>query len=377
MTPPIAPIAVNFGLAFILSTLLTPLVRLLSIRQGWIAQPRSDRWHKKPTALMGGIAIFAALAVPMAFLSDFRSILLQLIKANGLGAVPSIAATICIGATFLFCVGLIDDRRNIKPHNKLIAQILTASLVVFLGFRLHWFASLTLDTLATVFWIVGITNAFNLIDNMDGLCAGVGFVAAGAFAVLYFPASSEAFGVALILAGAMSGFLIYNFNPAKIFMGDCGSLVIGFSISVLSLYSSESASPTQLARIAVPVLVLLVPIMDTTLVTFIRLLSGRKASTGGRDHTSHRLVLMGFSEKSAVLFLYGVGAVAGFAAVFVSRSDTLTSPAVIIPVTIAIILMGVYLSQLRVYPEKEFSVLRDRSFTPILMELTYKRQLIL
>jgi UDP-GlcNAc:undecaprenyl-phosphate/decaprenyl-phosphate GlcNAc-1-phosphate transferase len=377
MTILIAPIAVNFGLAFILSTLLTPVVRLIAIKRGWIAQPRSDRWHQKPTALMGGIAIFAALALPMAFLSDFRSILLQLIKANGLGEAPSTAGTIFIGATFLFSVGLVDDLRNIKPHNKLIAQILAASLVVFLGFRLHWFNSLTLDTLATVFWIVGITNAFNLLDNMDGLCAGVGFVAAVALAVLYLPTAPEAFAAALVLAGAMTGFLIYNFNPAKIFMGDCGSLVIGFTISVLSLYSSESAPPTQLARIAVPVLLLLVPIMDTTLVTFIRLLSGRKASTGGRDHTSHRLVLMGFSEKSAVLFLYGVGAISGFAAVFVSRSDTLTSPAVIIPVVIAIVLMGVYLSQLRVYPEKEFSALRDRSFTPILMELTYKRQLIL
>jgi UDP-GlcNAc:undecaprenyl-phosphate GlcNAc-1-phosphate transferase len=376
MTPHIAPIAVSFGLAFSLSALLTPLVRLIAIRQGWIAQPRSDRWHKKPTALMGGIAIFAALAVPLAFLSDFRTVFLQFNKANGLGEVPSITATIFIGAALLFCVGLIDDRRNIKPHNKLIAQILAASLVVFLGFRLHWFTSLTLDTLATVFWIVGITNSFNLIDNMDGLCAGVGFVASAALAVLYFP-TAEPFGAALVLAGALAGFLIYNFNPARIFMGDCGSLVIGFSISVLSLHSSESASLTQLARIAVPVLVLLVPIMDTTLVTFIRLLSGRKASTGGRDHTSHRLVLMGFSEKSAVLFLYGVGAVAGFAAIFVSRSDTLTSPAVITPVLVAIVLMGVYLSQLRVYPEKEFSALRDRSFTPILLELTYKRQLIL
>jgi len=132
-----------------------------------------------------------------------------------------------------------------------------------------------------------------------------------------------------------------------------------------------------LSKIGVPILILLVPILDTSLVTAIRLLSGRKASTGGRDHTSHRLVLMGFSEKNAVLFLYGVGAVSGLAANFVSRSDSLTSPAVIIPAFIAILLMGVYLSQLRVYPEKEFSALRDRSFTPILLDLTYKRQILM
>jgi UDP-GlcNAc:undecaprenyl-phosphate GlcNAc-1-phosphate transferase len=127
----------------------------------------------------------------------------------------------------------------------------------------------------------------------------------------------------------------------------------------------------------VPLLVLLVPILDTSLVTIIRLLSGRKASTGGRDHTSHRLVLMGFSERKAVLFLYGIGGLSGLAAIFVSRSDSLTSPAVILPLAVAILLMAVYLSQLRVYPEKEYSALRDRSFTPVLIDLTYKRQLLL
>jgi UDP-GlcNAc:undecaprenyl-phosphate/decaprenyl-phosphate GlcNAc-1-phosphate transferase len=231
--------------------------------------------------------------------------------------------------------------------------------------------------MVTLLWIIGITNAFNLIDNMDGLCAGVGLVACVALAVLFAPLAQEPFLVALILAGAMAGFLIYNFHPARIFMGDCGSLVIGFSVSVVVLCYAQTPQSTQLMRFAVPTLMLLVPILDTTLVTVIRLLSGRKASTGGRDHTSHRLVLMGFSEKSAVLFLYGTGAVAGLAAVFVSRSDTMTSPAVIVPVITAIVLMGIYLSQLRVYPEKEFSVLRDRKFTPVLLELTYKRQLLL
>ena len=160
-------------------------------------------------------------------------------------------------------------------------------------------------------------------------------------------------------------------------MGDCGSLVIGFSVAVLTMYNSEFRTTPSMAVYVIPILVLLVPLLDTTLVTVIRLLSGRKASTGGRDHTSHRLVLMGFSEKKAVLFLYGVGAVSGLSANFVARSDSLTSPVVIIPVFIAIVLMGVYLSQLRVYPEKEFSALRNQRFTPILLDLTYKRQLLL
>jgi UDP-GlcNAc:undecaprenyl-phosphate GlcNAc-1-phosphate transferase len=132
----------------------------------------------------------------------------------------------------------------------------------------------------------------------------------------------------------------------------------------------------MLSNFAVPVLLLLVPIFDTTLVTFIRVLSGRKASVGGRDHASHRLVLMGFSEKRAVVSLCGIAIVSGISAVFVSQSDTLTSPIVIIPVTLAIVLMGVYLAQLRVYPEKEFSLLRDKPYTRVLVELTYKRQIL-
>ncbi len=362
--------------SFAICVILTPVVRWVAIKNGWEARPSSDRWHTKTTALMGGIAIFAALIMPLMIISNFSSIWHSINRTNGLMPLPSMGATIAIGATFLFFIGLLDDFRNIKPQTKLVGQILAASLVVFLGFRLHWFTSLTLDTIATLFWVVGITNAFNLIDNMDGLCAGVGMVSAGGLAVLFYSSAPDAFHIALILFGALAGFLIYNFNPAKIFMGDCGSLVIGFSISVLTLYFSETGPSTYTATIAVPILVLLVPILDTSLVTIIRILSGRKASTGGRDHTSHRLVLIGFSEKNAVLFLYGVGAISGLAGVFVSRSDSITSPTVIIPVAIAIVLMGVYLSQLRIYPEKEFCVLRDHRFARVVVDITFKKQLL-
>ncbi len=369
-------VIVHFGITFLSCAVLTPLVRWIALQKGWMAAPSKDRWHKKPTALLGGIAIYAALLGPLIWVSDFHFVR-QLISGSETPALPSLSAVLLTGASILFLLGLLDDFRNIKPQSKLVGQIVAAALVTGLGYRLHWFESLTLDTMATLFWIVGITNAFNLIDNMDGLCSGVGMVASASLAALFAGPPSEAFQVSLMLAGALAGFLIYNFNPAKIFMGDCGSLVIGFSIGTLALSYSTSGPTTHLSTVAVPILVLMVPILDTSLVTVIRILSGRKASTGGRDHTSHRLVLMGFSEKKAVLFLYSVGALSGLAAIFVSRSDSLTSPAVILPLAVAILLMAVYLSQLRVYPEKEFSALRDRGFTPILMELTYKRQLML
>ncbi len=362
--------------SFAICVIFTPIVRWAAIKNGWEARPSCDRWHTKTTALMGGIAIFAALIIPLMPISNYSSIWHSIDRTRVLMPLPSLGATIAMGATFLFFIGLLDDFRNIKPQTKLVGQILAASLVVFLGFRLHWFTSLTLDTIATLFWVVGITNAFNLIDNMDGLCAGVGMVASASLAVLFYSLAPEALYIALILFGALAGFLIYNFKPAKIFMGDCGSLVIGFSISVLTLYFAETGPSTYTATIAVPILVLLVPILDTSLVSIIRVLSGRKASTGGRDHTSHRLVLIGFSEKNAVLFLYGVGAISGLAGVFVSRNDSITSPVVIMPVAIAIVLMGVYLSQLRVYPEKEFCVLRDHRFARVVVDITFKKQLL-
>jgi UDP-GlcNAc:undecaprenyl-phosphate GlcNAc-1-phosphate transferase len=363
-------------LAFLLCLAATPVVREIAKRKGWIAYPSKQRWHKQPTALLGGVAIYIGIASALFLMADFSTIVPHFFRTSDSVNLPSLGAVIWLGMTFLFLLGLLDDFLHIKPHTKLVGQILVALLVAFLGFRLHWFVSLTLDTMVTIAWIVGITNAFNLLDNMDGLCAGVGFIAVFFLTILFWVSTPEAALIAMSVGGALAAFLIYNFNPATIFMGDCGSLVIGFTLAVLSLYFSETQGGSALSNFAVPIILLLVPIFDTTLVTLIRMLSGRKASVGGKDHTSHRLVLMGFSEKKAVLFLYTVGSIAGISAMFISSSDTLTSPVVIIPIALSIILMGIYLSQLRVYPEKEFSLLRDRSYTPILIELTYKRQLI-
>jgi UDP-GlcNAc:undecaprenyl-phosphate GlcNAc-1-phosphate transferase len=366
-----------FLLAFILAVLITPIIRLAAIRQGWVARPRSDRWHKKTTALFGGVAIFVGIVIPTSMHVDYTSVVGISKGFDSITKTITPPLTLCIGCTILFFLGLLDDFKNLKPHTKLIGQIALASLVTFFGYRLYWFDSLTIDTMATLLWIVGITNAFNLIDNMDGLCAGVGLVASATLCILYYGINQECFTLSLILSGALGGFLIYNFNPAKIFMGDCGSLVIGFVLGFLALIYPEVSKSSPMASTSVPILLLMVPILDTTLVTSIRLLSGRKASTGGRDHTSHRLVLMGFSERSAVLFLYTIGAISGLSAVLVSRTDSMTSPMVIIPMFVATFLMGVYLSQLRVYPEKEFSTLRDKRFTPLLIELTYKRHLLM
>ncbi len=377
LTTPGYPWYIFFLGTFVSSLLLTPFVRFLAFRYGWIAHPVKDRWHQKPTALMGGVAIYLSIAIPLAALADFSGVLPAIKSTSYLTSPPSLDAAILIGATMLFLLGLIDDLIQIKPYTKLVGQILTASLMTLMGFRLHWCESMTLDTLITLIWIVGVTNAFNLIDNMDGLCAGVAVIAAGYFFLLFSGHDPDAAIVAILAAGAFAGFLVYNFNPASIFMGDCGSLVIGFTLAMMAVQIAGDVTANAVSPYTVPVMVLMAPILDTTLVTFIRFLSGRKASIGGRDHTSHRLVLIGFGEKGAVLFLYGVGAVSGLSAMFVSRSDALTSPVFIIPLAVALLLMAVYLAQLRIYPEKEFSRLRGKLYTPVLIELTYKRQIVL
>jgi len=362
-----------FFLSFIISVSLTPAVRRLAHRYGWLAYPVKDRWHEKATALYGGMAIFIGFGLPLMGQIDWIGWGRFIIAG---GRPLGIAETVLMAAAMMFALGLVDDFRRIRPHTKLVGQILAAGVVTALGYRLHWFNSLTLDTMVSLIWLVGITNAFNLLDNMDGLCAGIACISALCMAYLLYPSTPLAAYCAMMMAGALVGFLIYNFNPASIFMGDCGSLTIGFALALLAM-ACAGADQSALVQISVPILLVLVAIFDTTLVTFIRLLSGRKPSMGGKDHTSHRLILMGFSERGAVLLLYGLGAMAGVAAVFVNQSDRFTIPAVIIPIVVAAVLMGIYLAQLRVYPEKEFGLLRGKTYTPILLELTHKRQIVL
>jgi UDP-GlcNAc:undecaprenyl-phosphate GlcNAc-1-phosphate transferase len=222
-----------------------------------------------------------------------------------------------------------------------------------------------------------MTNAFNLLDNMDGLCAGAGFSASLSLAFLFQQHSPDIATLAFIISGAMAGFLVYNFNPASIFMGDCGSLTIGFSLSVLVLYYFPQNTNSSIGVYAIPILIFIVPIIDTTLVTVVRILSGRKAYIGGKDHTSHRLVLSGFSERGAVLVLYCIGFISGLAALFVENHDRFTSPVVIIPILFIVILLSFYLAQIRVYPENEYCLLKGRKFTPLIENLTHKRQIFL
>ena len=350
-------VAVSFCLALI----LTALVRAYARGFGFIAVPKTDRWHKKPTAMLGGTAIWLTVVICSLAFTIHTTYVKQILMAS----------------TFLFLVGLIDDLIHIKPYQKLIGQILGAAFVVYYGLSLPWTGSVILNMALAIFWLIGITNAINLLDNMDGLAAGISIIAAGFLSLSFLTTGQyhEAL-LLLIFAAALLGFLIYNFNPASIFMGDCGSMFVGFFLASSALINvSGGRSRSFLPVLAVPILVLFIPIFDTTFVTVLRKLSGRAASQGGRDHTSHRLVALGMSERHAVLMLYGFAALSGLLAILVQRARLDISLAAIAGFTIVLTLVGVYLAGVKVYdPSEEEMALKDKPLYAFLVDVSYKRR---
>jgi UDP-GlcNAc:undecaprenyl-phosphate GlcNAc-1-phosphate transferase len=353
-------LAVWYVLALAASAALVPVCRTIATRKGFVARPHKDRWNSRPTALFGGVAIAVTVMGLALAGGDLRQLALPL-----------------IGGFLIFIVGVADDVLSLKPTTKLIAEIAVAAMFVFFGARLHWSEVEVLDMLLTMVWLVGLTNAVNLLDNMDGLCAGTAIIAGVAllFALVDRTDVGPEMRYLAIVLGATTGFLIYNLHPASIFMGDAGSLFLGITLAALTL---TAGGPTHdrsgvVSVVVAPVLVLLIPIFDTTLVTVSRLISGRSVSHGGRDHSSHRLVVLGLSERRAVHVLWTLAATAGgigFAVRQTSDVDVWLVSALFI---IAMVVFAAYLAQVRVYEEP--AGLPPRGATVLLFELMYKRRL--
>jgi UDP-GlcNAc:undecaprenyl-phosphate GlcNAc-1-phosphate transferase len=350
-------------LAFIAALLFVPVCRGLALRFGFVAKPREDRWHKKPIAMLGGVAIGGAILIAMVGFGDLPK----------LGVLPA-----AVGA--MFVMGLVDDIWSLKPATKLVIEIGIATLFLFYGHRLNWANGVTVDWMLTLIWIVGITNAFNLLDNMDGLCGGIALIAAGAFLLNSLPVTpvNPAYYQAQYLAaliGALAGFLVYNVHPASIFMGDSGSLLIGMSLGglTLTLGSTITGGQNVLSVIAVPMLVMLIPIIDTTLVTISRMVSGRPTSMGGRDHTSHRLVAIGLSERAAVALLWTLAVAAGAIGV-AFRASVAWWSVVAALFTLGLTMFAVYLGGIRVYENSDAEALERGGLTPIVVDFVYRRR---
>lgn len=353
----------TFIVAFASSLAVVPLVRILSFRTGKVAKPRKDRWHNQPTPTLGGIAMFSAFTIGMVYVILSQGSIVELQSRWSLLA----------GSLVMFGLGLFDDFRRISPPVKLAGQMLAATVVIFFGNNtINFFPWPIANILLTFFWLVGITNAINLLDNMDGLASGVSLIAAGVLCYFFWSSGEEfLFLLALSLAGAILGFLVYNFPPAKIFMGDSGSMLLGFTLAALAIARRTQAS-NIFAVIGVPTLLFLLPILDTSLVTVTRLLRGQSPTQGGTDHTSHRLIAFGLSERQAVLILYAIALLSGFAAASLEALDYDLSLVLIPMLLIVLSLFAAYLARLKVVTAGDSNI---GAMSRLLSNLTYKRRL--
>ncbi len=300
-----------FG-ALIIAISLTPASKWLAPRIGVIAYPRSRDIHTTPVPKLGGIAILIAVLL-------FAVIFGEQLQFQQL-------AVILLGATFMSFLGLIDDRFQISAYVRLPLQVATALAVWLAGVRVSLFATPTLDAALTIIWLVGITNAMNFLDNMDGLLAGISAVISAFFLVLAVLNGQYLVGLlSAAVLGACLGFLFWNLNPASVFMGDSGSMFLGFLLACIAIklrFVGQSPTVSWLT----PVIVMALPIFDMTLVVISRLRRGKNPlTTPGKDHTSHRILNQGFTRRETVMILYLVCTALGITAIIASVANVLSN----------------------------------------------------
>lgn len=287
-----------FFASLLFAVTATPLARRVAFALGILDQPSARKVHASPVPLLGGVAIYVAFLAALLLFSDAFYV--------------NQVVGILLGATWVSFLGIWDDWRTLRPLFKLLGQFVAIGILIATGVQVEFLRNPLLNAFVTTAWLIGITNAVNFLDNMDGLSGGVVAIASGWFLMLALMNGQllvAPFAAALL--GASLGFLVYNFNPARIFMGDAGSLFLGFMLAAVGLklrFPGQSDSITWM----IPIFVLGVPILDMTLVTLSRL--RRRVNpwtTAGKDHLSHRLAALGLSHRSAVLVIYGLCLISG------------------------------------------------------------------
>jgi UDP-GlcNAc:undecaprenyl-phosphate/decaprenyl-phosphate GlcNAc-1-phosphate transferase len=379
-----------FLAVFSLSFFSTGWVRYIAKKLGWIAQPRKDRWHKKPVALHGGIGFFP----PFFFGAIFIVYMNTNISSSDWLDIKSLspenlqAIALLVGSFFMFVLGLIDDFKNLRPITKLLGQVIAASCFIITGGIIKFTSVGLIDFPVTYLWFLGITNAVNMLDNMDGLSSGVTIISSITLIVLMINYQQK-FGVPGIIAiplgvaffGALCGFWIYNHPPASIFMGDSGSLFMGYFLAGLSVPSELNGFFYKnggtliigsLFALIIPLTVLSVPIFDTTMVTLSRVWRGQSPSQGGRDHSSHRLVYLGLPEKHAVWFFYGVAATGGLVAILLQRAPMQSIP-LFATFCLFLIFAGIYLARVKIRAVP-FEQSRSNNWTSLVTNIMHKKQ---
>ncbi len=309
-----------FAFSLVLSFVATRQVRDIATRKGWVSVPQEGRHvHQTPLPRLGGVAIFLAFSVSLSVWLGLSLVFPKLLD----GLAPATLLRIYLPACLIFCLGIYDDLHGAGPYLKFAVQAVAAAMLFAGGMRvldlplifgaqsLPWFVGLPL----TILWVVAVTNAFNLIDGLDGLAAGSALFSTMVFFVVSMVVHSGlASLMSVTLAGAILGFLRFNFNPATIFLGDSGSLFIGFMLSALALAGAQKA-PTFIA-VAIPVVSFGLPILETALSILRRLIGGRPIFTADREHIHHKLLQMGFSHRQVVIVLYAVSALFAMLSLF-------------------------------------------------------------
>ena len=335
-----------FIATFLASMLAVAATIRVAHRSGWLVHPRVDRWSQTPVAKFGGVPIlltFSLAVLPFRTSGPLLTILLL---------------TIAMGV-----VGLVDDILQLRPAWKFAAQFVIAAVAVWSGIVYQLFRVASLSYAFTFLWILGVTNAVNLLDNMDGLATGVSVIAAVSLFLIGHGSGPMAIAL-LAMAASLLGFLVFNFHPAKIFMGDTGSLAVGFFLACCAVTQAAHVS-AMFSIVFVPGLVLFLPIFDMLLVSVTRRLNGRSISAGAKDHTSHRLVMLGLSERNAVLTLYLLSALSALVAVLCKRVWSDIGPGILALFLLTATTFWFYLAKIQL-PEEWLS--RTNAFTFFLPE---------
>jgi UDP-GlcNAc:undecaprenyl-phosphate/decaprenyl-phosphate GlcNAc-1-phosphate transferase len=331
-----------FAASTLLSLVLTPLAMTLAVNRGVLDHPRGHKAHASPVPYLGGLAMVGAFSLAVLVAAVVRP------PVTGRGELIVVLA-IAFG---LSVIGLLDDLRGLGAWLRILCEVGAGIGLYAIGAGVELFHSDVVNAVITVIWVVGIINAFNLLDNMDGLSAGVAAIGAGS--ILVIAAINDQFLVAALAAGTAGcalGFLRHNFHPARIYMGDCGSLFLGFLLAYLGMKLRFEGSTS--VTFLVPILVLGVAIFDTTLVTVCRLGQRLSPFQGGRDHVSHRLVAIGVPVPAAVALIYVAAATLGGVGLVVSRIDQPSAYILTGIVVVLAIFFGTLLARIPVYREAE------------------------
>jgi len=344
--------------AFIVSVLLTPVVRRGVLAWGFVDKPGARKIHEKAIPLGGGIVIFWVTLLPILLVTLFAVYcekygapgwfpgVLQ-VHMKGVAGRWGLVVSLFLGTGILHVLGLIDDKRHLGPWVKLAVQFGAAFILATVGgIRFSFFLSnIFITTVLSVFWMVIIMNAFNFLDNMDGLSAGIGAIC-GVMILSAAVSSGQVFvaGLLALLVGALLGFLVFNFAPAKIFMGDAGSLVVGLLLAAATIrttYYHEGIESGRWFSALMPLVVLAVPLYDFISVTLIRLLQGNSPLVGDKQHFSHRLINRGMTTRQAVLTIYLATGCCGLGAVFLNQVSPLGAILVFVQTVLIVLIIAI------------------------------------